>query len=226
MRDSKDWIRQPMVDEKADAIVAAGKHSVTEITAYQIAKGFGCSANPALHEKIRDWRRRRLDQAAASAITVPPKLEEELGDALDRMTAEVKAVFLGMSERLRGDVERSLMPRVVDAERRRDAADAETDQVLELCRKMEEEFSDALLKIDALEQAVLDGRIREERLAGRLEQRNADWATALRQGLRDAPQKVPSDGSDSISEGTDAPPVAVTKSVSNEQPGETPANAE
>lgn len=226
MRDSKDWTRQPMVDEKADAMVAAGKHSVTEVTAYQIAKGFGCSANPALHEKVRDWRRRRLDQAAASAITVPPKLEEELGDALDRMTADVKAVFLGISERLRDDVERSLMPRVVDAERRRDAADAETDQVLELCRKMEADFSDAVLKIDVLEQAVLDGRLREERLAGRLEQRNADWATALRQGLRDAPQKVPSGGSDSVSQGADAMPVTVTESVSNEPSGEAPVNAE
>jgi len=120
MRDRKDWIRQPMVDEKADAIVAAGKHGVTEVTAYQVAKALGCSPNSALHEKVRDWRRRRLDQAVASATNVTPKGEEELRDALDRMTAAVKAVFPGISERLRGDDERSLMPRVIDAERRRD----------------------------------------------------------------------------------------------------------
>lgn len=185
MKNSKDWIRQPMVDEAADAFVATGEYDVSDVTAYQVGKALGCEPNGALHAKVRDWRRRRQDQTASSAIEVPTEAEAEFGGVLDRMTGESKAVFRRTIQQVGGEVERTMMPRVVDAERRRDAAEAETDKVLELWQKTEAELSDALLKIGELEQAAVEARLREERLIGRLEQRAADWATALRHGHRD-----------------------------------------
>lgn len=226
MRDSKEWVRQPMVDEAADAIVATGKYGVLDVTAYQISKVLGCEPNGALHLKVRDWRRRRQDEAASSPIDVPPEADTELGDALDRMTGEVKAVFVRTVQRVGSEFERSKTLRVVDAERRRDAAEAETDKVLELWQKTEADLADALLKVGELEQTAVEGRIREERLAGRLEQRNADWATALQQGLRDAPQTVPTDGADGISAGPDTDPITVTESVANESSGEATGDAD
>lgn len=49
--DSKEWVRQPMVDEAAHGIVAAGRYSVIDVTAYQVSKTLGCEANGSLHAK-------------------------------------------------------------------------------------------------------------------------------------------------------------------------------
>ncbi len=51
MRNRKDWVRQSMVDEAADAMVAAGTHSLIDVAAYQIGKTLGCAANSELHAK-------------------------------------------------------------------------------------------------------------------------------------------------------------------------------
>ena len=115
-----------------------------------------------------------------------------------------------MRERLVGaEFERSKTLRVIDAERRRDAAETETDKVLELWQKTEAELTDALVKIEELEQKLIAASSRETFLAGRLEQRNADWVTALRQDLRDAEHKARSDDPDVAIPSTGAVPVTV-----------------
>lgn len=219
MKDSKDWTCQPKVDETADAIVATGKYGVTDVTAYQVGKALCCEPNGALHAKVRDWRRRRPGQAVPSTIVVPPEAETELGDALDRMTGEVRALVTRMIQQVGSEFERSNSLRVVDAERRRDAAETETDKVLELWQKTEAELSDALVKIEGLEQELVAASSREAFLAGRLEQRNADWVTALRQDLRDAEHKAPSDDPDVAIPNTGAVPVTVIDPPADESSG-------
>lgn len=219
MKVSKEWVRQPMVDEAADGIVAAGKYGVVDVTAYGVSKALGCVANGSLHAKVRDWRRRRQDQAAASSIDVPPEAEAEFGNVLDLMTGEAKAVFRRTIQQVGSEFERSKTLRVVDAERRRDAAEAETDKVIELCLKTEAELSDAVQKIEQLEQALVEGRIREAKLTGRLEQLNADWANTLRHPNHDAEQTVVADDSDGAMRESHPAPVTVTDSVTDESRG-------
>jgi len=199
MKASSEWVRQPMVDEAADAIVAKRKCVIADVTAYQVAKSLDCEPNGELHTKIRDWRRRRQHEAAVTAIDVPPEAEAEFGGVLDRMTGEAKAIFRSTIQRVGSDFERSKTLRVVDAERRRDAAEAETDQVLELWQKTEADLSDALLKIGELNQALVEAKSREDRLTGRLDQRNADWANTLRYGHYDAEETGPIDCLDGTS---------------------------
>lgn len=142
------------------------------------------------------------------------------------MTGEAKAVFLRTIQQVGGEFERSKTLRVVDAERRRDAAEAETDKLVELWQKTEAELSDAVRKIEQLEQALVEGRISEAKLAGRLEQRNADWANTLRHPHHDAEQTAPADGSDGAMTEPHTSPVTVTDPVTDESRGGVTGDAE
>lgn len=191
MKVSKDWVRQPMVDEAADALVVPGTCNVADVTAYQVGKALQCAANSALHAKVRDWRRRRQTEATATQIAVPPRAEAEFGGMLDQMTADAKALWLRTIESVGSEFDRSKTLRVVDAERRRDAAEDETDAILKQWEKTEAELCDAHGQIDQLEKALSAGVLREERLAGRIEQLAADLAATLRRGEPDAEPGTP-----------------------------------
>jgi hypothetical protein len=219
VKESENWTRQPKVDEAADAIVATGKCGVIDVKGYQVAKALGCEPNGELYTKVRDWRRRRQDQAVLSTIVVPPETEAALDDALGRMTGEVKALVIRSIQQAGSDFERSKTLQIVDAERRRDAAEAETDNVLELWQKTEADLSDASAKIEELEKKLVAASSRETFLAGRLEQRNADWVTALRQETRDAEHRVPSYAPDVAIPNPGAVPVTGIDSVANDASG-------
>lgn len=192
MTSSKDWVRQPLVDKVADEFVAEGKFTIDTLTAYQVAVRIGCSANPSVYEKFRDWRaRRRQEQAASVTTEVPPEAEAEFDELLGRVTGEAKAIFRRTIQTVGNGMDRSKTPRVIDAERRRDTAEAETDKILELWKKTEADLSAALLRIEELEKTVAEGLLREERLKGRIEQRTVDWVTTLRHGQRDAEPPEP-----------------------------------
>lgn len=219
MTSSKDWVRQPLVDKIADEFVTEGKFTIDTLTAYQVAVRIGCSANPSVYEKFRDWRARRRQEQAASATTeVPPEAEAEFDELLGRVTGEAKTLFRRTIQTVGNDLDRSKTSRVIDAERRRDAAEAENDKILELWKKTEADLSAALIRIEELEQTVAAGLLREERLMGRLEQRAVDWVTALRHGQRDAEPPEPIDR-------RDGPKPSTAKTVNGPVGGESSSEA-
>lgn len=174
MKDSHEWVRQPMVDKAADEIVAARGCTPAEVTPYQVAKHLSCEPNGSLYAKVRDWRRRRQDEMGLAAIDMPAGAEADFRALLEQLTMQALDHFVRTVRLVGGDLDRTAAMRVADAERRRVDAESETAEVLDLCQKAEAGLSAAAVRIDALEDALAQAQRREYILRGRLEQREAD----------------------------------------------------
>ena len=173
MKDSNEWVRQQMVDNGCEAVLAERQCDIAEVKPYWVAEKLGCEANGAFYEKVRDWRKRAEAERADHVIEIPAQALTELRDALDRANAEMVATFTRAVRAVGGDLDRAASMRVVDAERRRDQAEAEYADVLALCRRAEDERSEVQKRVGELEAALKAACLREERLLGRLEQRDA-----------------------------------------------------
>lgn len=180
MKNSSEWVRQPEVDQAADAILAEGKTTLETITAYQVGDRLDRSANPSMYAKFRDWRSRRRAEAEPIAVDVPPEAEANIRAIFMRLTDEGVDACLGAVRVVGGNLDRVAMLRIGDAERRADKAEAETADVVAIGEKIEEALSAATTRIDELEQLIANAQRREDRLTGRLEQREADLAAALK----------------------------------------------
>ena len=178
MKESNEWIRQPMVDKAADEIVAARGCTPAEVRPYQVAKHLGCEPNSSIYDKMRDWRHRRQDEAQAATIEVPPAAEAEFRATLDRLMAEAGDHFVRAVRMVGSALDRAAALRIADAERRRTEAEGDAAEVLDLCQKAEAELAAANIKIGVLEKELAVAQRREDNLRGRLEQREAD-ATRL-----------------------------------------------
>jgi hypothetical protein len=192
MKPSSEWVRQPMVDEVADAIVAGGKVTLATITAYQVAAKLDCDANPSLYAKFRDWRARREAETAPATIDVPPEIEAGIRGIFDRLSGEGITACLDAVRTVGSNLDRVAMLRVTVAERRAEIAEAEVTTVLVLGEKAENELRAANIRIGELEQALAEAQRREDRLTGRLEQCEADLAAAPERYPRNDVQKADS----------------------------------
>ncbi|URW74839.1 hypothetical protein M9980_09695 [Sphingomonas donggukensis] len=179
MKNSSEWNRQPNVDQAADAILAGGKVTLDTITAYQVAARLGTAANPSLYAKFRDWRARCRAAAEPVTVDVPPEVEANIRAIFTRLTDDGVGACLGAVRVVGGSLDRVAMLRVGDAERRADRAEAETADVVAVGERIEAELNVATARIAELEQALADAQRREDRLTGRLDQREADLAAAL-----------------------------------------------
>ncbi len=207
MKTKEDWALQPVVDEACDAIIAEGQTTLDTINAGQVAKRLGCSANPSVYAKFRDWRARRRAEASAgnATVDVPPEVEAAIRGIFSRLSEDGVSACLSAVRTIGTSVDRAAQLHIAAADRRVEAAEAEVDTVLALGQQAETDLRAALIRIEELEQAVSDAQRREDRLAGRLEQVEASLAEALRyrslrnplaEGMGDGG----SDGVDPISE--------------------------
>lgn len=187
MKDSHEWVRQPMVDKAADEIVAARGCTPAEVTPYQVAKHLSCEPNGSLYAKVRDWRRRRQDEMGLAAIDMPAGAEADFRALLEQLTMQALDHFVRTVRLVGGDLDRTAAMRVADAERRRVEAESETAEVLDLCQKAEAELLATTVRIGALEDALAQAQRREDVLRGRLDQREAD---AARHDTAVEPEKV------------------------------------
>jgi hypothetical protein len=185
MKNRNEWVRQPMVDKAANEFVAEGKQ-LGDITAYQVAKRLGCSPNSEIHKKFYDWQRRRQEEAGPSPVDVPSSAEAEFEAALNRLTVEAKVVFSRSVRLIGGEINRTKTLIVADAQHRCEVLEAQKAEMLEYWGKTEAALSTALNKIEEMEKTAAEAQRREDRLIGRLEQRNSEWAKSLGHTLRDA----------------------------------------
>lgn len=186
MKPSSEWVQQPEVDQAGDAILAEGKVTLATITAYQVAKRLDRAANPTLYRLFRHWRARRQADAEPVTIDVPPEVEASIRAIFARLTDDGVGACLGAVRVVGGSLDRVAMLRIGDAERRADRAEAETTEVVSIGEMIEEELRAAKIRIAELEQALADGRRREDRLAGRIDQLDADLAAARRPHRKEA----------------------------------------
>jgi len=196
VKDSNEWVRQPMVDKAADEIVAARGCTPAEVTPYRVAKHLGCEPNGALYANVRDWRRRRQDEMGLAAIDMPAGAETEFRAMLEKLTTEATDHFVRTVRILGTDLDRTAALRIADAERRRVEAESETAEILDLCQNAESDLAAAHAKVGLLEDALAQAQRREDMLRGRLEQRDAD---AAKLGTTTEPVKV------AAADGTAAP---------------------
>lgn len=176
MKNSDEWVRQPMVDKAADEIVAARGCTPAEVTPYQVAKHLSCEPNGSLYAKVRDWRRRRQDETALTAIDMPAGVEAGFRAMLEHLTTQAVDHFVRTVRMVGGDLDRTAAMRIADAERRRVEAESETAEVLDLCQKTETDLAAATVRVGMLEDALAQAQRREDVLRGRLDQREADAA--------------------------------------------------
>ena len=186
MKISSEWVHQPDVDQTGDAILAEGKATLDTITAYQVADRLDRSANPSMYAKFRDWRARRRAEAEPVSVDVPPEVEANIRAIFARLSDDGVGACLDAVRIVGGSLDRASMLRVGDAERHRAKAEAETAEVVTIGERIETELRAATIRITELEQALANAQRREDRLAGRLEQREADLAALQSRARMDA----------------------------------------
>lgn len=176
MKESNEWVRQPMVDKAGDELMAQRGCDLSQITPYAVAKHLGCEPNGQLYKKVYDWRKRHLRQSCAGPIEIPPAQAAEFRGAIDRFTADIYDQFTRVVGVIAGELDRTASQRVSDAEKHQSEAEAETAEVLELCADAEAKLAEAQAQIRAMSASLDEAQRREDRLLGRLEQLHASSA--------------------------------------------------
>ncbi|GGB23255.1 hypothetical protein GCM10011380_11190 [Sphingomonas metalli] len=184
MKKSSDWVRQPGLDKKLDHLVEERGCTPAELVPYDAAKALDIKPSGEFYRKVRDWKQRRAAENDAPVMEVPPHVQAEFRETVDRFAAEAMSSFLRAVRGVGGDLNRVATLRITDAEHRADEAQAEVNGLLDHWTAAEAQRDAALARIAELEQALADARRREEVATVRLEERDA-LLRALRPGTSD-----------------------------------------
>ena len=190
MKESNEWVRQPKVDMAADEVVAERGCHPGEVKPYWVAKKLGVEQNGALSEKVFDWRRRRIAENATLTIAVPPQAEAAFREHFDQLGRDAVDIFRRTVGTIGSELDRAATLRINDAERRRDQAEIDRDDVLVLCRQAEEQRAGLEAQVADLRKQLDEARRANDRLLGRLEQRDRD---AKSQAIQHTVAPAPSD---------------------------------
>lgn len=181
MKEAHEWVRQPKVDAAADKVAAERGCHPSEVKPYWVAKMLGVEHNGALSEKVFDWRRRRLAENATLTIAVPTHAETAFREHFDQLGRDAVAIFRRTVGTIGSELDHAAALRISDAERRRDQAEVDRDDVLVLCRQAEEQRGKLEARVADLQKQVDEARRVNDRLLGRLEQRERDAKTQATQ---------------------------------------------
>lgn len=173
MKKSSDWVRQPGLDKMLDQLVEERGCTPTELIPYDAAKALGIEPSGEFYKKVRDWKQRRAAERDAPVIEVPPHVQAEFRETVDRFASEAMASFLRAVRTVGGDLDRVATLRITDAERRADEAQAEVNGLVDHWTAAEAERDAALTRVAELEQALADASRREDAFTVRLEERDA-----------------------------------------------------
>lgn len=174
MKDSSEWVRQSMVDKAAKDVIAARGCTVAELKPYWVAKKLGVDPSGEIYDKVYDFQRRIEAECTASAVEVPVEAEAALRNGLEHFNAEVMAIFMRAVRSAGGAIDHAAGLRIADAEMRASRATSARVDVLALCRKAEADRDAAREQANQLRQELTEAQRREERLLGRIEQREID----------------------------------------------------
>jgi len=173
MKKSSEWVRQPGLDKKLDQLVEERGCTPAEVIAYDAAKALGIEPSGDFYKKVRDWKQRRAAEHDVPVMEVPPQVQAEFRETVDRFAAEAMSSFVRAVRGVGGDLNRVATLRIGDAERRADDAQAEVNGLLDHWTAAEAQRDAALARVTDLEKALADARRREEVAVVRLEERDA-----------------------------------------------------
>lgn len=174
MKNSDEWIRQDSINKACDQLVTDLGCHYSEVRPYRVAKAMNCEPNGSLYEKVRNWRLRQEAENPEPEIEVPAAIEAELRGLFDRISDDGIACFKRAVRRIGGDLDRAAALRTADAERRLCRAEEEVADLLALCQNVEGQMAQAQDQIARLESDLALSQASEQRLLGRLEQREID----------------------------------------------------
>lgn len=132
MKKSSEWVRQPGLDKMLDQLVEERGCTPAELIPYDAAKALDIEPSGEFYRKVRDWKQRRAAECDAPVMEVPPHVQAEFRETVDRFANDAMADFVRAVRLIGGDLNRSAMLRVADAERRAEDARAEIDGLLGL----------------------------------------------------------------------------------------------
>lgn len=173
MKKSSDWVRQPALDKMLDQLVEERGCTPAELIPYDAGQALGIETSGEFYKKVRDWKQRRAAEHDVPVMEVPPHVQADFRETVDRFAGEAMTSFLRAVRGVGGDLNRVATLRVADAERRAEDAQAEVNGLLDHWTAAEADRDAALARVAELEQAAADARRREEALTVRLDERDA-----------------------------------------------------
>lgn len=215
MKESNEWVRQPKVDTAADKVAAERGCHPAEVKPYWVAKMLGVEHNGALSEKVFDWRRRRMAENATLTVVVPTQAEVEFRERFEQLGRDAVAIFRRTVATIGSEIDHAAALRIADAERRRDQAEVDRDDVLVLCRQAEEQRAKLEAQLADLQMKLEEARRANYRLLGRLEQRELDARAqaVLRRAAPVPARKAQPDMSEPVEALAEGPPDAADEAV-------------
>ena len=109
MKKSSDWVRQPGLDKKLDHLVEERGCTPAELIPYDAAKALDIEPSGEFYRKVRDWKQRRAAESDAPVMEVPPHVQAEFRETVDRFAAEAMSSFLRAVRGVGGDLDLSLI---------------------------------------------------------------------------------------------------------------------
>lgn len=173
MKKSSEWVRQAALDKMLDQLVEERGCTPAELIAYDAAKALGIEPSGEFYKKFRDWKQRRVAERDAPVMEVPPHVQADFRETVDHFAGEAMTAFLRAVRVIGGDLNRTAMLRVADAERRAEDAQAEVNSLIDHWTEAEAKRDTATARVAELEQALEDAQRREDVLTARLEERDA-----------------------------------------------------
>lgn len=173
MKKSSEWVRQPGLDKKLDHLVEERGCTPAELVPYDASKALDIEPSGEFYKKVRDWKQRRAAENDTPVMEVPPHVQAEFRETIDRFAAEAMNSFLRAVRGVGGDLDRVAALRVADAERRADDARTEANDYLDRWTAAERERDTALAEMAKLEQAFVEAQHRGNELFIRLQEREA-----------------------------------------------------
>ena len=171
MKKSGNWVRQAALDTMLDQLVEERECTPAELNPYDAAKALDVEPNGEFYKKVRDWKQRHSAESDSQVMEVPPHVQAEFRETVDRFAGDAMNSFLRAVRTVGSDLDSAATLRVGDAERRADESLAEVNSLLDSWTDAEAKRDAALARVAELEQALADAERREGILTVRLDER-------------------------------------------------------
>lgn len=174
MANSNDWLTPEAFEEAAEHCLEEDGVSVSNISAYQVAKQLGRNANSTVYILFRAWKARKLEEEGGPPPQLAAELIAPLEETIDQFKAQLMAASVDLIGRAIKSIESAASFRVAEAHGLKAQAAAEAGEYLDKWSANEKSLSHAKDQIAALEVKLEGRRVEVARLEGRLNQMEAD----------------------------------------------------
>lgn len=222
MKKSEDWATKTDLFKRLDQLAQDKGFPPEELKIYSAARALGIEPNGRFYAVAREWAECRVAERDQPEVDVSPEAQAGFRKALETFSDDAMGHFQRALRMAVNDVNGAALLRIAAAERRASKEQAAADEVIASWVKTEEELRAVRQKVETLERELAEGKSREERLAGRLEERGAIMQEQVQAAkARTAIAKAPEPSPDIASEQDGRP----AQSLAATDAAQTPARA-